>query len=685
MKKMTLVKVSAIALLSLSLLPNSGNYPTLLKNMSTVKASAATSPIQQTGADVLTGSKFTFEFLGISDWNFSNFNIDIPNEKGTLEQFAGRPHPYFSDPYAEVIIKDASGNQVYKKSMIGTVDAAASTDNFTIKVGYQVTVTHQEASFRSILTNGSGTTFPAPTRNTNVYTVTANGLVPEHADLTITPTSVPNSIKKDKESTFSYSVNNDGPITSTNGIFHVIIPPNVTYKPNSITANFAPVNATYNSTTRELTFPLSNFISGDGAYVQFIVTGTTPATAIPIKVTTTQQDEGDTSSTYTSQSPITYFDVLNNTIPKITVTNKEFPVGTIFDPKKEVTAFDNEDGDITSKIVVESSTVNTAVAGFYSVKYAITDSDGNKVTKTIAVTVTAKTPPVITGDTTTKLNPNATFNPLSTMQASDAEDGNLTNKINITSNDVDTSHPGTYHIIYSVTDSDNMTTTFTRTVIVTEAPVLTGDTETTINLHDSFDPLSTMRATDKEDGNITNQIQVAGTVDTATPGDYTLTYTVTDSDGNKATFTRTVTVYDNTFFGFHDQPDDLLFRTTAIGSNDVTIPRADPNWHIQVEDTRHNGNSWTLTGTVNGPFVNTEDPTAKQLHNALTYTKNGEKTRIQDNEMFQIGSGVSGEDTITTIQSPADEGIQMDINPTGIKAGDNYKTSITWTLSDTPD
>jgi hypothetical protein len=49
-------------------------------------------------------------------------------------------------------------------------------------------------------------------------------------------------------------------------------------------------------------------------------------------------------------------------------------------------------------------------------------------------------------------------------------------------------------------------------------------------------------ATDLEDGDLTNQIQTAGNVNTSAPGVYTLTYTVIDSAGNRAQAQRIVRV-----------------------------------------------------------------------------------------------------------------------------------------------
>lgn len=74
------------------------------------------------------------------------------------------------------------------------------------------------------------------------------------------------------------------------------------------------------------------------------------------------------------------------------------------------------------------------------------------------------------------------------------------------------------------------------------APTFSGVGNTEITVGDSFDPLSGVTATDAKDGDVTSDITVSGTVDVNTVGNYTLTYTVTDSDGNEKTATRTVTV-----------------------------------------------------------------------------------------------------------------------------------------------
>lgn len=76
-----------------------------------------------------------------------------------------------------------------------------------------------------------------------------------------------------------------------------------------------------------------------------------------------------------------------------------------------------------------------------------------------------------------------------------------------------------------------------------EAPELeiTGD-PLSVTVGESFDPTEGIKATDDTDGDLTDAVQVIGSVDTETPGIYTLTYVVEDANGNQAIASRSVTV-----------------------------------------------------------------------------------------------------------------------------------------------
>ena len=75
-----------------------------------------------------------------------------------------------------------------------------------------------------------------------------------------------------------------------------------------------------------------------------------------------------------------------------------------------------------------------------------------------------------------------------------------------------------------------------------QVPELTVPPTITLRVGDKFDPMSNIKAIDKEDGDLTNRVEHKGDVDTSKPGKYIVDYSVVDSQGGKATVTRTVIV-----------------------------------------------------------------------------------------------------------------------------------------------
>lgn len=82
--------------------------------------------------------------------------------------------------------------------------------------------------------------------------------------------------------------------------------------------------------------------------------------------------------------------------PNLTVNSKKEETVYVGEKYKTptYTAIDNYDGDITSKVKVESN-VDTSKVGNYKINYSITDSSGNKATEEITVKVKKKKNPYI--------------------------------------------------------------------------------------------------------------------------------------------------------------------------------------------------------------------------------------------------------------------------------------------------
>ena len=145
------------------------------------------------------------------------------------------------------------------------------------------------------------------------------------------------------------------------------------------------------------------------------------------------------------------------------------------------------------------------------------------------------------------------FDPLADVTAEDVEDGDLTDKIEVLKNEVDTTKAGKYEVTYKVTDRKGASRTKTITVTVNpkmeplnEAPTI-DVTDKEITVGDKFDPKDGVTAKDKEDGNLTDKIEILkNTVDPSKPGVYEVTYKVTDSKGASCTKTIKVTVKEKT-------------------------------------------------------------------------------------------------------------------------------------------
>ncbi len=168
------------------------------------------------------------------------------------------------------------------------------------------------------------------------------------------------------------------------------------------------------------------------------------------------------------QTPI----VPTNRVPEISASDIEIKVGEKFNPLNGVSAKDYEDGDISDKIEVIENTVDTSKAGEYKVVYKVTDSKGASATKEIKVTVVQglvvmnKVPEISASDIEIKVGEK--FNPLNGVSAKDYEDGDISDKIEVIENTVDTSKAGTYKVVYKIVDSKGATTSKTINVIVKE-------------------------------------------------------------------------------------------------------------------------------------------------------------------------------------------------------------------------
>ena len=272
--------------------------------------------------------------------------------------------------------------------------------------------------------------------------------------------------------------------------------------------------------------------------------------------TTAPKNSSPGSSTSSSKSSTPK--VEDNSPPTITITGGYASGDTITIEAGQpfsaptITATDNVDTDLTLNNNIDS--LDFSVVGTYTITYTATDSSDNQATATININVVLEIPgkPTIAfvdyiegGKVTITLG---NLIPYPQTIVSDDNDFFLTATHN--GDTFDLTQPGTYNIIYSVTDSSDKlgTATFTLEIVLdTVDPVISfndgfadGDT---INLPiGSEDPFPTAIATDNIDTTVPIVNNSAEVVDVNTVGVYTITYTATDSSGNMATLTLLIKV-----------------------------------------------------------------------------------------------------------------------------------------------
>ncbi len=303
---------------------------------------------------------------------------------------------------------------------------------------------------------------------------------------------------------------------------------------------------------------------------------------VPVDISGTTNVYGWTLAT----APNVYIEkvgVINDdNFPVINAQNISIVQGSKFEPLKNVTASDIEDGNLTEAIKVRENNVNIDVPGNYTIIYEVTDKTNLTTTKQINVTVIKNEEPKIEAEDI-ELKVDGTLK--ENVTATDKEDGNLTDKIKVIKNTVNTKEPGTYEITYSVTDTYNQTTTKTITVTVleNEHPVIIAE-DKEILIDEEFDEFASVTASDAEDGNLTDKIKVIkNTVNTKEPGTYEITYSVTDTYNQTTTKTITVTVLEeiemeevdgNFYFNYLKEDDGKIklqgYQTITGIDNDLS-------------------------------------------------------------------------------------------------------------------
>ena len=214
------------------------------------------------------------------------------------------------------------------------------------------------------------------------------------------------------------------------------------------------------------------------------------------------------------------------------------------------------------------------------------------------------------------INVGQKFEPLEGVTATDKEDGTIT-KIDVIENTVNENVAGTYKVTYKVTDSKGAEARKTITVIVNALPVINAE-DKVIKVGEDFNPLSGVTATDKEDGAITKIDVLENTVNVNVPGEYKVTYKVTDSKGAESTKTINVTVKKETILAQSVTINNKI-NSLYVGSNKTftatvneEADKKDVEWSVSdgnIASIEVNGNSVKVIAKAKGQVTITAKAT----------------------------------------------------------------------------
>ena len=195
--------------------------------------------------------------------------------------------------------------------------------------------------------------------------------------------------------------------------------------------------------------------------------------------------------------------------------------------------------------------VPNGVYGWYA---EITDDFGGMTNTPVSYFTLNRdvTAPVINLPEINEIIQDAEFTVMDGVTATDEKDGDLTPAVQADGN-FDIHTPGMYTITYRVSDSSGNEAQKTRTITVvekgtndtqkdTKAPVLVVPGDEIIKQGTEFDVRQGISAWDEVDGDLTSAIEVIGEFDSNAPGNYTITYCVSDKAGNTVTQERKITV-----------------------------------------------------------------------------------------------------------------------------------------------
>lgn len=244
---------------------------------------------------------------------------------------------------------------------------------------------------------------------------------------------------------------------------------------------------------------------------------------------------------------------VDSTVPVIQMDKEQIEV-SVKDKDallKGVIARDKKDGDVTSKIVVESiSKFVDKKEHICNVTYAVSNSGGHVAKATRKVKFIDYTSPRFILKKPLCLETGSDTNVKDIIGAKDIIDGDISNKVKILSRGISTNTSGDNTVTAQVTNSLGDTVKLKATVIIKQDNNISPTIELKKNIEyikkgAEFDAKSFIKSVEDIDGKSMDIGSVkikSSSVKTDKAGCYTVEYSVVDHDGNEGTAYLTVMV-----------------------------------------------------------------------------------------------------------------------------------------------
>ncbi|WP_232137343.1 putative Ig domain-containing protein [Staphylococcus kloosii] len=424
----------------------------------------------------------------------------------------------------------------------------------------------------------------------------------------------------------------------------------------------------------------------------------------PVTVTTTDEQGNETTTTFT-------ITVQDTTRPNVeSISNQTREVNTAINPI-EIHATDNSGQPVKNTVAglpegvtfdPETNTISgtPTQVGTSTVTVTSRDEQGNETTTTFTITVQDTTKPTVDSVSDQTKEVNTAIDPIE-IHATDNSGQPVKNTVSGLPEGVTfdpetntisgtPSKVGNYPVTVTSTDEqgNKTTTTFTITVKDTTAPNVESISDQTKEVNTAIDPIE-IHATDNSGQPVKNTVlglpegvtfnsetnTISGTPSKV--GNYPVTVTTTDEQGNETTMTFTITVEDTTKPAVEDISNQTKEVNTAI--DPITIHATD-NSGQPVKNTV----SGLPEGVTFNPETNTISGIPTQVGTSTVTVTSRDEQGNETTTTFTITVKDTTKPTVDSISNQTKE-VNTGIDPIEIHATDNSGQPVKNTVSGLPE